>query len=507
MLHAVILFAAFVAVESYTCVQRSVRPDAIVCVCNSTYCDTIDEPILQANQFQLYTSTKSGQRLQLTIANFSNESANGTLLIVDSKKKYQKIHGFGGALTDAAALNIRTLSNATQRKLLETYFGADGLGYTYVRIPIAGTDFSTRPYTYDDTPGDTTLTNFSLVEEDDYKIEYIKQIKSIMPDPESLRIFTTSWSAPPWMKTSNKMTWGFLKRSYYRVYANYIKKFFDAYKERGVEIWGMTPGNEPLDGFQPLSRFNAMAWKPQTVAFWSTHYLAPTLSKAGYNPVYMALDDQRFELPWYVAEMFKDENAKKLFDGIAIHWYADLFFSPSILTQTHDKFPDKFMLMTEASTGSNPLNRRRVVLGSWTEAEQYILDIIENLSHWVSGWIDWNIALDKNGGPNWAQNFVNSPIFVMPENDEFYKQPMYYAISHFSKFVPRNSHRISFTDFNNNKDVKKIAFLTPDQRVIIVFINKGDKLVDITVKDKYTDNFTITAQLPGKSFSTLQYFV
>jgi len=102
-------------------VQRSVKSNAIVCVCNSTYCDTIDEPLLQANQFQLYTSTESGQRLQLTIENFSNKSANGTLLIVDTKRKYQKIRGFGGALTDAAALNIRTLSNATQQKLLEYY--------------------------------------------------------------------------------------------------------------------------------------------------------------------------------------------------------------------------------------------------------------------------------------------------------------------------------------------------------------------------------------------------
>jgi O-glycosyl hydrolase len=67
----------------------------------------------------MYTSTKSGQRLQLTIKNFSNESANGILLIVDNKRKYQQIFGFGGALTDAVALNIKTLSNATQQKLLE----------------------------------------------------------------------------------------------------------------------------------------------------------------------------------------------------------------------------------------------------------------------------------------------------------------------------------------------------------------------------------------------------
>ncbi|XP_012218746.1 lysosomal acid glucosylceramidase isoform X2 [Linepithema humile] len=505
MLRAVIiLFAAFVAVESYACVPRSVGPDAIVCVCNSTYCDTIDNPQLQANQFQLYTSTKSGQRLQLTIANLSNEPTKGKLFIVNSREKHQTIHGFGGAMTDAAALNIRTLSNATQQKLLESYFGVNGIGYTHVRIPIAGTDFSTRPYTYDDVPGDITLSNFSLVEEDDYKIEYINQIKNMMPIPESLRIFTTSWSAPPWMKTSNKITWGFLKRIYYQTYANYIRKFFDAYKERGIEIWGMTPGNEPIDGFLPFFSFNAMGWGPKTVAHWSTYYLIPTLSKAGYNPVYIALDDQRFELPWYVDLMFKNEETKKLFSGVAFHWYADSFFSPLRLTETHNKYLDKFILMTEACVGSFPFEKK-VDMGSWERGERYLSDIIENLSHWVAGWIDWNIALDKNGAPNWAQNFVDSPIIVMPENDEFYKQPMFYALSHVSKFVPRNSSRISLTAFNDIKDVKQAAFLTPDQRIVVVLINKGDEPVDVAIKDKYTDKFTITAQLPGKSFSTLQY--
>ena len=47
-----------------------------------------------------------------------------------------------------------------------------------------------------------------------------------------------------------------------------------------------------------------------------------------------------------------------------------------------------------------------------------------------------------NGGPNWAYNFVDSPIIVNKETDEFYKNPMYYGLAHFSKFLPQNSVRI-----------------------------------------------------------------
>lgn len=41
-------------------------------------------------------------------------------------QKYQKIRGFGGALTDAAAINILSLSDGAQNQLLKEYFSSEG---------------------------------------------------------------------------------------------------------------------------------------------------------------------------------------------------------------------------------------------------------------------------------------------------------------------------------------------------------------------------------------------
>lgn len=149
---------------------------------------------------------------------------------------------------------------------------------------------------------------------------------------------------------------GALKRECSQIYADYIKKFFDAYKERGINIWGMTPGNEPIDGLVPFFPFNAMWWLPTEEANWAVNHLAPTLSKAGYKDlIYMAMDDQRVFLPWYVDIMFRNRKATEVFSGTAVHWYTDGQFSPNRLTQTHDKYPDKFILITEACTGKHNL--------------------------------------------------------------------------------------------------------------------------------------------------------
>ena len=48
--------------------------------------------------------------------------------------------------------------------------------------------------------------------------------------------------------------------------------------------------------------------------------------------------------------------------------------------------------------------------------------LTQDLSNWSTGWVDWNLALNMEGGPNWVKNFVDSPIIVDAENGLFYKQ-------------------------------------------------------------------------------------
>lgn len=62
--------------------------------------------------------------MDYTVNYFSTENevknmSDTMLLTLDNNQKYQEIFGFGGAMTDAAALNIRTLSNETQNRLFE----------------------------------------------------------------------------------------------------------------------------------------------------------------------------------------------------------------------------------------------------------------------------------------------------------------------------------------------------------------------------------------------------
>lgn len=47
-------------------------------------------------------------------------------LTLDTTQRYQKVKGFGGSVTDSAAINIQSLSKEAQSHLLRSYFSEEG---------------------------------------------------------------------------------------------------------------------------------------------------------------------------------------------------------------------------------------------------------------------------------------------------------------------------------------------------------------------------------------------
>ncbi|XP_053995684.1 lysosomal acid glucosylceramidase-like [Hylaeus anthracinus] len=488
------------------CVPRSFGTDRIVCVCNATYCDTTPDnnPKVPARgRFYWYVSSREGLRMRMTEGQVGpcEQSPCSVTLTIDTTKRYQRIQGFGGAFTDSAGINIRKLSAATQDQLIRTYFDPNaGSKYTLGRVPIGGTDFSTRPYTYDDYENDTRLEHFALQQEDyDYKIPYMQRALELNPETKFVAV---AWSPPTWMKTNNRINgFGFLKTEYYGLYSDYLLKFMDEYKNNGLDIWAVTTGNEPIDAFVPFDLLNTMGWTPQTMGDWVANYFGPALARSQHrNTQILALDDQRLQLPWFIRNLFQNTKAERYIAGTAVHWYTDFIVPPTVLDSTHNSFPNKFILMTEACTGSGLLEYPKVILGSWKRGVSYILSIIEYMNHWSVGWIDWNLALDDSGGPNWIRNFVDSPIIVNQETDEFYKNPMYYALMHFSRFVERNSVRISISQADN---IKSTAFVTPSHEVVVVLYNEANSTRVLSLRDLKRGSICVT--VPPNSMNTIIY--
>lgn len=92
------------------------------------------------------------------------------------------------------------------------------------------------------------------------------------------------------------------------------------------------------------------------------------------------------------------------------------------------------------------------------------------MNNFFAGWTDWNMALDLQGGPTYISNYCDAPIIVNATGQEFLKQPMFYALGHFSKFVPKDSQKVLVSEVSN--DVFTTGFKRPDGGVVIVILNR-----------------------------------
>ncbi|ESP00722.1 hypothetical protein LOTGIDRAFT_158016 [Lottia gigantea] len=475
------------SLASYPCAKKDFGHDSVVCVCNSTFCDTV-EPVVNPGRQKgwVYTSSKTGDRFNKTGFTFTSKSLYSTIFTINRNISYQTIQGFGGAFTDAAGINILSLPVPVQEKLLQSYYSPQGIEYTIGRIPMASCDFSTHPYSYDDYSMDFQLTNFSLTMEDiKYKIPIIQ--KALSMSARNMSIFGSPWSAPAWMKTNKNMTGrgsliGQPGGKYFKTWANYFVKFLQAYQSHNITLWGLTAQNEPLDGELPRFPFQSMGWTPEMQRDFIVQDLGPALHDNGFENVkLMILDDQRFLLPKWSSVVLSDKAASAYISGIAVHWYADAISSPSDLDKAHTNFPEKFLFASEACEGDLPWERH-VDMGSWYRAEAYGHSIVQDMNHWVTGWTDWNIALDMQGGPNWVSNFVDAPIIVNKDKQEFYKQPMFYAMGHFSKFVVPGSKRMDIKT-QGSTNLELTAFISPDSSIVLVILNRHDTEEAISIQD------------------------
>jgi len=99
------------------------------------------------------------------------------------------ILGFGGAFTEASAMNWQRLSPKGQDAVVQLLFNATiGLGYTLGRIPIHSCDFSIASYTFDDVEDDFTLEYFDRTVQHDVDNGMIPFLQAARRVDDTLRI-------------------------------------------------------------------------------------------------------------------------------------------------------------------------------------------------------------------------------------------------------------------------------------------------------------------------------
>lgn len=436
---------------------------------------------------QIVETSAGGSKLK-EIA-LTESASDAAAIVLHPEEQFQTITGFGGSFTEASASLLNRLGKENRDLILKAYFGCEGAGYSLTRTHINSCDFSLGNYAYAVVPGDSNLQHFSIREDMDDLIPMIKDAQTFSKD--GFKIIASPWTAPPWMKDNNDWRSGKLLPQYRQVWASYFSKYIKVYGEQGIPIWGVTVENEPLGNG---NNWESMHFTPQEMTDFVRDYLGPTLEKDGLGEVKILGYDQNRgeELEIWAKNMYNDPKAAQYFGGTAVHWYASTFdVFPASLQFTHQLAPDKHLINTEACVDAEvpkwkddswywsaeatdwgwdwAPEKDKYLHPKYVPVFRYANDIIGCLNNYVDGWIDWNMVLDKQGGPNWFKNWCVAPVIVDPEADEVYFTPLYYTMAHFSKFIRPGAARIGFN--HKDKDLMVTAAINPDKSIAVVLFN------------------------------------
>ena len=439
---------------------------------------------------------------------------------------FQTIEGFGTAMTESSAYLLSKMDAGTRRSVLEEYFGSGGNHTRFIRVPIDSCDYSLEEYAAVEDPlSDPDLHTFSIKRDQLYILPVLKEAINISVEPIS--VLMSPWSPPAVWKTPpekpkndlsvygnmlgirmdpadytkpSRCHGGSLKPEYYGSWAKYLTKYIQAYLDEGIPVTMMSLQNESI----AATDWDSCVWTAQEQKTFLRDFLYPEFKKAGFaGKIELFIWDHNKERVLEYSSEIIDDVTDKMVDGIAFHWYSGDHFEAVELTR--GQYPDKILMSSECCTLHQPgkagfpdLFSSKKLPGTidYEDAVAYAHDLIGNINAGMNRWIDWNLILDKDGGPRHVPGGFASP--VIANDDGTYRKTLSFEyIGHFAKYILPGAERIGFS--RCDADVEMTAARNPDGSLAVVILNASDADRKYAIRIK---GCIIRISIPARTLNT-----
>lgn len=408
----------------------------------------------------------------------------------------QEIKGFGACFNELGWSSLSALSEQDRNRIIDELFTpGKGANFTISRMPVGANDFSTDWYSYNETPGDFEMKNFSIANDENVLIPFIKEAQKTNPD---LKIWASPWCPPLWMKynkhyacrpdskvndlpgdptTDLEGTNMFVQEDkYFEAYALYFGKFIDAYKEKGIDIYLVAPQNEP----NSCQNFPSCTWTFGALANFIGKYLGPEMAKRNVEIMCGTMERPN---PALIDTVLNDPDAKKYITSVGFQWAGK-----GAIPDIHKRYSNLTMYQTEQECGDGKNDWKGAVY-AWNLMNLY-------LSNGCNIYDYWNISLQKGGISRWG--WAQNSLVVVDVDAKSYEYTYeYYVMKHHSHYILPGAKRLK-TEGNGNL----LAFKNTDGSIVVVAGNFGNENRIVRIK---LGNKVLEPVLKANSFNTFRF--
>ena len=461
-------------------------------------------------------------------ASAAGNHAEATIAIPFPLQDRQTIGGFGASFTESSAINLNALPTSKQQELLDLLFGESGARLSAMKTTMLANDFAAAaPWsTYDDSAGDTALTNFSIARDlqPNGSLTLVKRAIAAGFDG-TLQAYMDY--PPDWMLQGRLPQNATVAPELYDTLARYQAMYIEAYAKHGVVIDFFECFNEPTDSYTQMS--------PRQLIRYLGEHIGPLLDKRGIRPrtklTYGGQAD-RLSAADFVTQVMADPVARRYMDVIAYHGYDCQYEddgSCNDARQNYDKiaalaaaYPGVPLWLTEicyAYNGDDPNCTKPETLKYCTDYPRNHVGgapdlprrdfadgatwghrIVRELQAGASGWIYWNLLLDQRGGPfalspshaDADKNFQHPVVVVDTVAGTYDPTGLFFFLAHFSRFVRPGAVRIGMRGHSLPDTLSAVAFRsngvkevaegdTGRHAIVLQVVNKGDESHSIRI--------------------------
>jgi glucosylceramidase len=265
------------------------------------------------------------------------------------------------------------------------------------------------------------------------------------------------------------------EEAYFKAYALYFKKFIEAYRAEGIDIFMVMPQNE----FNSCQPFPSCTWLASGLAAFIGKHLGPSMKSLGVEIMFGTMERPN---PALVDTILTDSEAGKYISGAGFQWAGK-----KAVGDIHQRYPDLKIYQTEQECGDGKNDWEGCVY-SWKLMQHF-------LNNGANVYDYWNISLEEGGLSRWGWS-QNSLVTVDKTTGTYKYTYEYYLMKHASHYVLPGARFLpisgEFTDM--------MAFSNADGSCVLIIHNANDTAISPTIK---VGARTISLSVKPQSFNTV----